>query len=100
MAGKRFYPGDRTDLEGIALGAGRDNDDNTPKSVKIVAMAPVEGILPGEATTVGAKRAEWLVMNGYATRYEDYMEAHPDAEVKDHSASDGGSEDGGSEGTP
>lgn len=79
----RYYPGDHTDdvVPGIPAGDGRKNADNETKDTWVVAMTPIEGVIPGTAVQVGSKRATWLIYHGFATRLEDYKTAHPGVTV-------------------
>lgn len=91
----RYYPGDHdhTVVPPLPYGAGRDNADNEPKTVQLVAMHPVEladrtgpdgrpaNAVPGDIITVGPRRATWLIATGKATRPEDYKVLHPEFEI-------------------
>lgn len=74
----RYSPADHdeTVIPPLALGEGRDNDDNATKDTDVVLTGPFGGGKRGETVQVGAKRATWMIANGYATRPADWADQY------------------------
>lgn len=75
----RYYPGDHDDtiVKPLPLGVGRQNDKKA-KSTSVVLARNVEGGNVGDTVQVSDDRANWLIMNGIATRPTDYVDQYKD----------------------
>lgn len=75
----RYTPADHdeTVIPPLALGEGRDNADNETKDTSVVLNTPYGGGKVGDTVQVGAKRATWMLANGFATRPDDWVDQYP-----------------------
>lgn len=73
----RYYPGDHDDkvVKPLPLGVGRQNDSKA-KSTSVVLARDAEGGKVGDTVKVSDDRANWLIMNGIATRPSDYVDQY------------------------
>lgn len=73
----RYYPGDHDDtiVKPLPLGVGRQNDEKG-KNTSVVLARNVEGGNVGDTVKVSDDRANWLIMNGIATRPTDYVDQY------------------------